>query len=125
MSILGNQQLKAFVPTINTPAAKTFYRDILGLTLLSEDQFALEFDANGILFRVITVQEFNPYPFTVLGWNVDDIKRVIGELNEKGVFCEKYSFMPQDEAGVWNSPSGAMVAWFKDPDGNVLSLTQV
>ena len=124
MSILGNQQLKAFVPTVNPTAAKTFYRDILGLALLSEDQFALEFDANGILFRVITVQEFNPYPFTVLGWNVDDIKDVIVELNKKGVFCEKYSFMQQDEAGVWNSPSGAMVAWFKDPDGNVLSLTQ-
>ena len=124
MSILGNKQLKAFVPTINPAAAKTFYRDILGLALLSEDQFALEFDANGILFRVITVQEFNPYPFTVLGWNVDNIKKVIGELSAKGIFCEKYSFMEQDEAGIWNSPSGAMVAWFKDPDGNVLSLTQ-
>ena len=124
MTILGNQQLKAFVPTINPTTAKTFYRDILGLTLLYEDQFAMEFDANGVLFRVITVQEFSPYPFTILGWNVDDIKRVIGELNKKGVFCEKYSFMEQDESGTWNSPSGAMVAWFKDPDGNVLSLTQ-
>ncbi|MDB5017568.1 MAG: Glyoxalase/bleomycin resistance protein/dioxygenase [Mucilaginibacter sp.] len=124
MSILGSQQLKAFVPTIKPSEAKLFYRDILGLKLLSEDNYALEFDANGTLFRVITVQEFTPHPFTALGWNVNDIKTTIKLLNDKGIKCEKYDFMEQDAAGIWNAPGGAMVAWFKDPDGNVLSLTQ-
>jgi predicted enzyme related to lactoylglutathione lyase len=124
MSILGNQQLKTFVPTLKPSEAKSFYRDVLGLKLLSEDNYALEFDANGILFRVITVQEFTPHPFTILGWNVDDIKAIIKALNGKGVHCEKYEFMEQDGSGIWISPGGSMVAWFKDPDGNVLSLTQ-
>jgi predicted enzyme related to lactoylglutathione lyase len=124
MSILGNQQLKTFVPTLKPSEAKSFYQDVLGLKLLSEDNYALEFDANGILFRVITVQEFTPHPFTILGWNVDDIKAIIKALNGKGVQCEKYEFMEQDGSGIWISPGGSMVAWFKDPDGNVLSLTQ-
>jgi hypothetical protein len=96
----------------------------LGLKLLSEDNYALEFDANGTLLRVITVPELTPHAFTALGWNVKDIKATISALNNKGVYWEKYDFMQQDELGIWTSPSRAKVAWFKDVDGNVLSLTE-
>jgi predicted enzyme related to lactoylglutathione lyase len=122
--MLADKSLKAFVPTLKSDKAKLFYQDILGLKLLSEDQYALEFDANGTLLRVIIVNELKPQAFTVLGWNVDDIYATIGLLNEKGVVCEKYGFLEQDNLGVWEAPGGSKVAWFKDPDGNVLSLTQ-
>jgi hypothetical protein len=101
-----------------------FYQDVLGLKLLSEDKYALEFEANGQLLRVITVPELKPHAFTALGWNVKNIEATIHALNNKGVFCEKYDFIPQDDLGVWTSPSGAKVAWFKDADGNILSLTE-
>jgi len=122
--MLADKELKAFVPTVKPARAKEFYRDILGLKLLSEDNYALEFDANGTLLRVNTVQEFKPQEFTVLGWNVGDISSAIKSLNEKGVYCEKYAFLEQDDYGIWSSPGGSKVAWFKDPDGNVLSLTE-
>jgi hypothetical protein len=94
------------------------------LKLLSEDDYGLEFDANGTLLRVIIVPEFTPQGFTVLGWNVDDIVSTIKSLNKKKVFCEKYEFLKQDKLGIWISPGGSKVAWFKDPNGNVLSLTE-
>jgi catechol 2,3-dioxygenase-like lactoylglutathione lyase family enzyme len=122
--MIANETLKSFVPTVKPAEAKIFYRDVLGLKLLSEDNYALEFDSNSTLLRVITVPELKPHAFTALGWNVNDIAATIHSLNEKGVFCEKYDFMEQDELGIWTSPSGAKVAWFKDPDGNVLSLTE-
>ncbi len=122
--MLANQELKAFVPTVKPDKAKSFYKDILGLKLLSEDNYALEFDANGTLLRVIIVQELKPQVFTVLGWNVGNISVIIKSLNEQNVFCEQYDFLDQDNLGVWTSPSGSKVAWFKDPDGNVLSLTE-
>ncbi|MGI8952124.1 MAG: VOC family protein [Chitinophagaceae bacterium] len=84
----------------------------------------MEFEANGTLLRVITVQEFKPQIFTVLGWNVNDIFSTIKLLNDKGIVCEKYGFFEQDELGIWTTPNGAKVAWFKDPDGNTLSLTE-
>ncbi len=122
--MLADKELKAFVPTINPDKAKSFYKDILGLKLLSEDNYALEFDANGTLLRVTIVQELKPQVFTVLGWNVDSISSIIKSLNKQNVFCEKYDFLEQDDLGVWTSPGGSKVAWFKDPDGNVLSLTE-
>lgn len=123
--MLANQTIKAFVPTTKPAEAKIFYRDVLGLTLLSEDAYALEFNSNGTLLRVITVPELTPHQFTAVGWNVDDIAATIRALNAKGVYCEKYGFMEQDELGIWTSPSGAKVAWFKDVDGNLLSLTEI
>jgi catechol 2,3-dioxygenase-like lactoylglutathione lyase family enzyme len=122
--MVANETLKAFVPTVKPAEAKIFYRDVLGLKLLSEDNYAIEFDSNGFLLRVITVPELKPHAFTTLGWNVKDIEATIVELNSKGIFCEKYDFMQQDDLCIWLSPSGAKVAWFKDPDGNVLSLTE-
>lgn len=122
--MLADKKLKAFVPTTNAKKAITFYRDILGLTLLSEDNYALEFEANGTLLRVSIVRELIPQNFTILGWNVPDIYTMIKSLNSKGIECNKYDFLEQDNPGVWKSPGGSKVAWFKDPDGNVLSLTE-
>jgi catechol 2,3-dioxygenase-like lactoylglutathione lyase family enzyme len=122
--MLADKELKAFVPTIMPDKAKTFYQDILGLKLLSEDNYALEFNANGVLLRVTFVPELKPQGFTVLGWNVPDILNEVKSLNNKGIVCEKYSFLDQDDLGIWTSPGGSKVAWFKDPDGNILSLTE-
>lgn len=122
--MLADKQLKAFVPTTKPDEAKSFYKDILGLKLLSEDHYALEFDANGTSLRVIIVQDLKPQAFTALGWNVSDIASTIKSLNKKNILCEKYDFLEQDSLGVWTSPNGSKVAWFRDPDGNVLSLTE-
>jgi predicted enzyme related to lactoylglutathione lyase len=124
LNMLANKELKAFVPTVNPGKAKSFYSDILGLKLLSEDNYALEFEAKGILLRVSIVPELKPQAFTVLGWNVDDISSIIKSLNKKGITCEKYDFLTQDNLGIWTAPGGSKVAWFKDPDGNILSLTE-
>jgi catechol 2,3-dioxygenase-like lactoylglutathione lyase family enzyme len=121
--MFSDKELVAFVPTTNQAKAKLFYKDILGLKLFSEDQFALEFDANGITLRVNTVKEFQPYPFTVLGWKTVDIETTIRSLNAKGIYCEKYGFFEQDLLGIWLAPDGTKVAWFKDPDGNTLSIS--
>jgi len=122
--MLADKELRAFVPTVKPEIAKSFYRDLLGLELLSEDEYAIQFNANGILLRVTIVPELKPQGFTVLGWNVPDISSVIKSLNKKGIFCEKYSFLKHDDLGIWISPGGSKVAWFKDPDGNILSLTE-
>lgn len=122
--MLSDKKLKAFVPTVRPNEARSFYQDILGLKLLSEDNFAVEFDANGTLLRITTVQDLTPQQFTVLGWNVDNIVAVIKQLNDKNVFCERYDFFEQDDFGIWTSPNGSKVAWFKDPDENILSLTE-
>src|SRR5208283_5884520 len=121
--MLANQPLKAFIPTLNPVRAKRFYRDTLGLPLLSEDAYALEFNANGTILRVTTVETLNPHPFTVLGWNVSDLASIVESLVTNGVLLQKYEFLEQDLSGIWTSPGGTKVAWFKDPDGNLLSLS--
>jgi len=117
-------KLKAFIPTIKSEKAKVFYKDLLGLKLISEDNYGLEFDSNGTRLRINIVQEFKPHPFTVLGWDVDSIKSTIQSLNKKGIVFEKYDFIEQDELGIWTAPGGTKVAWFKDPDKNILSLSE-
>jgi catechol 2,3-dioxygenase-like lactoylglutathione lyase family enzyme len=114
----------AFVPTKDAKKARAFYEGLLGLRFVSEDQFALVMDAKGTMVRVALVPEFQPQQFTIAGWEVSDIKREVTNLQGQGVRFEKYGMKGQDEQGIWSSPSGAKVAWFKDPDGNVLSLTQ-
>lgn len=123
-SVLGSQKLVTFVATRDPVQAKVFYRDTLGLRLLSEDHFALVFDAAGTMLRVATVQEVAAAAYTVLGWLVPNIVRTVRDLQEAGVIFERYVGMQQDELGIWKSPGGASVAWFKDPDGNTLSITQ-
>jgi len=123
-SILGSQELVAFVATREPDRAKKFYRDTLGLPLVSEDEFALVFDVAGTVLRVTRVQEVAAAKYTVLGWRVRDIVQTAKGLQKVHVTLERYPGMQQDELGIWNSPSGARVAWFKDPDGNTLSITQ-
>src|SRR5262245_47090234 len=113
-----------FIPTKKPEAAKKFYAEALGLRFVSDDPFAIVFDLNGTRLRVEKVQAFEPLPFTILGWNVADIARTVAGLAERGVRFERYDGLPQDERGVWTAPSGAKIAWFKDPDGNTLSLTE-
>lgn len=122
--MLGSQKLVAFVATRDPVQAKKFYRDSLGLQLVSEDEFALVFDAAGTMLRVTCVPEVAAAKYTVLGWQVPDIVRTAKQLQTKGIATEHYPGMQQDDLGIWHSPSGARVAWFKDPDGNTLSITQ-
>ena len=122
--MLSDKKLKAFIPTVEPNKAKKFYMNTLGLKLLSEDNYALEFDANGTLLRITTVEKLNPHPFTVLGWDVDNLVSLIKSLNRKWVEFERYNFFEHDNSGICTSPSGAKVAWFKYPDGNLLSLTE-
>lgn len=125
-SILGGSELVAFAPTTDPAKARAFYEDVLGLRLVADEKpFALVFDANGVMLRVTTVHELKPQPFTVLGWHVADIETTVDKLSAAGVEFQKYKGVNDaDPRGVWNSPSGARVAWFKDSDGNVLSVTE-
>jgi catechol 2,3-dioxygenase-like lactoylglutathione lyase family enzyme len=122
--MLTGQILKAFIPTVHPDKARLFYTDVLGLKFLSGDKYGSEFDSNGTILRISTVEKLTPQPFTVLGWNVDNIVSKIKSLNKKGVVFEKYEFLDQDTYNIWTAPGGTRVAWFKDPDGNLLSLTQ-
>jgi predicted enzyme related to lactoylglutathione lyase len=122
--MLNTSRIIPFVPTKNPAKAREFYETVLGLKFLRDEPFALVFDVDGTMLRVTKVQDFSPARHTVLGWEVADINATIAELSKRGVRFERYDGMTQDISGVWASPSGARVAWFKDPDGNVLSLTQ-
>ena len=122
--MLNTQKVVAFVPSADAAKARSFYEGIVGLRVLSEDRFALVLDANGTMLRVTNVQNFKPQQFTILGWDVTDLDEAVSYLNQRGVRFENHGMAGQDERGIWTSPSGARVAWFKDADGNVLSLTQ-
>ncbi len=113
-----------FLATTDPARARVFYVDVVGLPFLRDDGFALVFDNVGVPLRVSRVENFQPLPHTVLGWDVADIVRAVATLTARGAVFQRYSFLPQDEAGIWGAPGGARVAWFVDPDGNVLSLTQ-
>ena len=126
--MLGSADLIAFVPTRNPAKARKFYEEILGLNFMSEDPFALVFNAHGTTLRIANVSEvkdFRPAPFTIVGWQVTNVSDTAGDLFKKGIRFERFPGMDQDAQGVWTSPSEARVAWFKDPDGNILSITQV
>ncbi len=123
--MLNTSKLVAFVATTSPERAKEFYDGKLGLELVSEDQFAVVFNANGTTLRVAIVRDLKPAPFTVLGWEVPDIEASVRELMAAGIALEHYGFPGQDTTGIWRSPSGAKVAWFKDPDGNMLSVSQL
>ncbi len=116
----------AFIPTTDAAAARNFYETALCLNFVSEDQFALVFrvgPTQTMLRIVCAPQPFTPNPFTIFGWEVTDIHATIADLTSRGVEFLHFPYFEQDEAGVWASPSGAQVAWFKDPDGNTLSLS--
>jgi catechol 2,3-dioxygenase-like lactoylglutathione lyase family enzyme len=114
----------AFVPTKDAAKARAFYEGLLGLRFLKDDGFAMVLDANGIKVRVAKVPQFTPAQFTILGWEVADMEKTAAALADKGVRCEKFGFFKQDDLGIWTAPTGDKVAWFKDPDGNILSISQ-
>jgi len=121
--MLGSIDIVAFVPTKDFEKARAFYEGVLGLRFVKNDGFAMVLDANGIMVRVAKAQ-FTPAPFTILGWQVLDIEKIVTGLQGKGVQFERFGFFEQDALGIWTAPSGDKVAWFKDPDGNVLSVSQ-
>jgi catechol 2,3-dioxygenase-like lactoylglutathione lyase family enzyme len=121
--MLGSIDIVAFVPTKDTENARAFYEGVLGLRFIKDDGFAMVMDANGIIVRVAKAQ-FTPAPFTILGWQVADIEKMVAGLLAKGVRFERFGFFEQDELGIWTAPAGDKVAWFKDPDGNILSVSQ-
>ena len=122
---LGSRKIVAFVATSSPAKAKRFYRDKLGLRLVEASPFALVFDAHGTMLRVTPVNKVATAGYTVLGWQVPDIVDAVKRLRKAGVRFERYDGMGQDKLGVWQSPSGARIAWFKDPDGNTLSITML
>jgi predicted enzyme related to lactoylglutathione lyase len=122
--MLNRSKVVTFVATSKPDSAKSFYEQILGLRLVADDAFAIVFDANGIMLRVQKVEKHTAPNYTVLGWDVADIHASVEELSRRGVTCERYQWLEQDESGVWTSPSGGKIVWFKDADGNILSLTQ-
>ncbi len=122
--MLGSEPLGAFVATTDVVAARHFYAETLGLRLVDDTPFALVFDANGTTLRVTRVDEAVVAPYTVLGWEVSDIAATVADLTARGVVFHRYDGMEQDDAGVWRSPGGAFVAWFADPEGNTLSVSQ-
>jgi catechol 2,3-dioxygenase-like lactoylglutathione lyase family enzyme len=122
--MLGAMNIVAFVPTRDPEKARSFYEGVLGLRFVKDDGFAMVLDANGTMIRVAKVPDFKPAPFTILGWQVSGIEKLAAALEEKGVRFERFGFFEQDELGIWTAPSGDKVAWFKDPDGNVLSVSE-
>ena len=123
-SVLGSRDIVAFVATTSVSKATKFYRDKLGLRLVEESPFALVFDAHGTMLRVTPVQKVAAAGYTVLGWQVPDIEDAVKRLKKAGVRFQRYAGMGQDRQGIWQSPGGARIAWFKDPDGNTLSISQ-
>jgi len=113
-----------FLLTANPETALSFYRDALGLTFVRDDGFALVFDMHGVMLRIAKAPEFTPAQHTVLGWEVEDIVVAQEGLLRKGIAFERYPNMGQDEQGICTFPNGDKVAWFKDPDGNLLSISQ-
>jgi catechol 2,3-dioxygenase-like lactoylglutathione lyase family enzyme len=122
---LAGQHLVGFVTIFQVEQARHFYRDVLGLTLTGEElPFALVFDAHGTMLRLAIGHEPPRTSGTVLGWQVSDIAATASQLRDAGVTFERYGFMEQDALGIWSAPGGAKVAWFRDPDGNTLSISQ-
>jgi catechol 2,3-dioxygenase-like lactoylglutathione lyase family enzyme len=121
---LAESPLVAFMATRHAARARAFYESTLGLRVIADTPFALVLDSRGTTVRIQKVETLTPHPFTSLGWKVADIAKTIDDLRGRGVVFERYPSLPQDEAGIWTTPDGSRVAWFKDPDGNTLSLTQ-
>lgn len=122
--MLNHQTPMSFVATRDAERALVFYRDVLGLSLLADEPYALVFALRGSTLRIQKAGEFAPHAFTALGWVVDDIHATLRSLVARGVVPLRYAHLPADELGVWDA-GGDLVAWFHDPDHNVLSLTQL
>jgi catechol 2,3-dioxygenase-like lactoylglutathione lyase family enzyme len=117
-------QLVSFLATTDLDRSRAFF-ERLGLTCVESSPYANVFDSAGSPLRVTLVEAHDPPPFTVLGWEVTDLDAALSGLSAAGVERTVYDGMGQDDRGVWTAPSGAEIAWFKDPDGNTLSINTV
>lgn len=122
--MLKNSRIIGFAPTKDAARAKEFYVGQLGLEFVSDDEYALALNANGNMIRIIKAGEFKPVQYTVLGWEVKNIESIVVGLRERGVVFEQYPFIHDKALGIWSAPNGDKIAWFKDPDGNVLSISE-
>lgn len=122
--MLESSDVVAFAAAADLPRARAFYEQKLGLPVVEQNDFACVFGANGTMLRVTAVPAVSRAGYTVLGWRVTDIEATVRGLTAKGVVFNRYDSMNQDENGIWTTPGGEQVAWFADPDGNTLSLTQ-
>jgi catechol 2,3-dioxygenase-like lactoylglutathione lyase family enzyme len=122
--MLANSKLIGFVQTTDYEKARAFYEGKLGFEFLSLDQFALVMRAGVHMIRIVKMSKFAPAQGTILGWEVNDVPSMAAWLRDRGVAFEKYPFVEDKEHGIWTTPNGDKVAWFKDPDGNILSISQ-
>jgi catechol 2,3-dioxygenase-like lactoylglutathione lyase family enzyme len=123
--MLTHSDIIAFIATTQPEKARVFYSEVVGLRMVEDTPYALVFDANGTMLRIQKVQALTPAGHTVLGWHVADIHETVEILLKRGVTFARYSGLPPDEQGVWTTPDGNKIAWFTDPDGNTLSLTEI
>ncbi|MFY9804905.1 MAG: VOC family protein [Candidatus Acidiferrales bacterium] len=123
--MLASSKIIGVIPTKDSKGAREFYEGKLGFQFVSDDQFALVMMAGDTMLRISKVpKDFAPVPFTILGWEAQDIEAMVRWLTARGVAFEKYPFVQDQELGIWTAPGGDKVAWFKDSDGNVLSVSQ-
>jgi catechol 2,3-dioxygenase-like lactoylglutathione lyase family enzyme len=123
--VLGEAELVAFLATADAARARGFYEGVLGLRVVEDGPYALVLDTAGVTVRVQKVERVTPPSGTALGWSVPDAATAVRALSKRGVDLMRYQGLEQDDLGIWTSPAGARVAWFADPDGNVLSVTEV
>ncbi len=123
--MLETSEAVAFLPSQDLERSERFFSGVLGLTVVSRSPFASVFEVGAVTLRVTQVDELRPQPFTVFGWLVPDLRAVIRELHDREIELLHYEGLGQDDDGIWTTPSGDLVAWFQDPDSNVLSLTQL
>jgi len=124
--VLAHASVIGFVPVSDLKAAEDFYAGKLGLTVVDRDNpYALVLSSNGTMVRCALAEDAQPQPFTILGWQVPEIEAAVADLIAAGIQPIRYPFLTQDANGIWTATDGAgFVAWFNDPDGNVLSLSQ-
>ena len=122
--MLASGKLAGFLATTDYDKAREFYEGKLGFEFVRLDQYALVMRVGGHSIRISKIPNFTPRQGTVLGWEVTDIVAVASWLRDRGVELEKYPFVQDHELGIWTAPGGAKVAWFQDPDGNILSVGQ-
>ena len=122
--MLSEGDVMGFIPTKDAVPARAFYEGVLGLRVISDDQFALVVESRQTVIRITKINEFTPAPFTILGWRVQNIEEEVRTLAARGVLFQRYSGLTQNDLGIWTSPGGARIAWFRDPDGNASRFSQ-